>query len=116
MANDPCGVGPQITLVSFALSLASDAVRLAREACMQAIHSAGVAGWIEQPNVSLVHAQTGEPSIGSALAQDSAAVGIKLNCSDWDVSEDEVGEQSAAGTGKEVKGAHFTSQSSRASA
>jgi hypothetical protein len=108
MANDPCGVGPQIALVSFALSLASDAVRLAREACMQAIHSAGVVGWIEQPNVAFVHAQLGEPSVGGALSQDSAAVWIKFNCSDWGVAEDKIGEQSAACAGKEVEGLHVT--------
>jgi hypothetical protein len=102
LANDSAGVGPQITFVSFALSLASDAVRLARETCMQAIHSAGVFGWIEQPNVDFVHAQAGEPSVGGALSQDSAAVGIKLNCSDWSVSEDEIAEQSAASAGKQM--------------
>lgn len=73
---------------------------------MQAIHSAGVFGWIEQPNVLLVHAQLGEPSVGGSFPQDSAAVGIKLNCSDWGMAEDEVGEESAAGAGEEVECSH----------
>lgn len=53
-------------------------------------------------------------TLGGALAQDSAAVGIKLNCSDWRVSEDEIGEQSAAGAGEEVKGLHVIQPSSSA--
>lgn len=77
---------------------------------MQAIHSAGVVGWIEQPNVSLVHAQAGEPSVGGALSQDSAAVWIKFNCSDWGVPEDDIGEQSASGTSKEVERSHIMFQ------
>ena len=83
-------------------------MRLAREARCEAIHSAGVTGWIEQPNVFFMHAQVGEPSVGGSLTQDPAAVGIKFNCSDWLVAKDEVGEQSAASTGEEVEGSHFT--------
>jgi hypothetical protein len=82
---------------------------------MQAIHSAGVFGWIEQPNVAFVHAQAWEPSVGGALSQDGAAVGIKLNGSDGCVSEDEIAEQSAAGSGEEVEGLHVTPFASTAS-
>ena len=63
---------------------------------MEAIHSAGVFGWVEHPNVSLVHAQLGEPSVGGTFSQDSAAVGIKFNCADGGVAEDEVTEQTSA--------------------
>jgi hypothetical protein len=55
-----------------------------------------------------VHAQLGEPSVGGSFSQDSAAIGIKFNCSDWGVAEDEVGEESAAGAGEEVESLHAT--------
>jgi hypothetical protein len=58
---------------------------------MDAIHSARVFGWIEQPDVSLVHPQAGEPSFVGSLPQDLAAVGIPLNSDNWRMSEDEVG-------------------------
>ena len=69
---------------------------------MQAIHSSLVLGWIEQPNVSLVHAQAGEPSIGGTFSEDSAAVGVKFNCSDGGVAEDEVTKKSPTGAGEEM--------------
>jgi hypothetical protein len=71
---------------------------VADRACMDAIHSARVFGWIEQPNVSLVHSQAGEPSIVGSLAQDLAGVSVPLDSSNWRVSEDEVGEESTAGS------------------
>lgn len=40
-----------------------DANILARETRMEAIHSSRPFGWIEQPNVSLVHVQPREPSV-----------------------------------------------------
>lgn len=44
-------------------SASCDANILAREARMDAIHSSRPFGWIEQPNVSLVHVQPWEPSV-----------------------------------------------------
>jgi hypothetical protein len=67
---------------------------------MDAIHAAGEVGWIEQPDVSFEHVQTGEPSVCGSLAQDLAGVGFPLHSNNWRVSEDEVGEQSAAGPGE----------------
>jgi hypothetical protein len=90
--------------VADACAAASRGYILAREARMQAIHSAGVPGWIEHPHVSFVHVQTGEPCLGGSLAQDGAAVGIPLDGADGLMAEDEVGEESAAGAGEEVEG------------
>jgi hypothetical protein len=86
-------------------------IRLARETRCDAIHSAGVFGWIEQPNIDLEHAQAGEPSLCGSLSENLAAVSIPLNSGNWRVSEDEIGEQSAAGACKEVEGSHFTASS-----
>jgi hypothetical protein len=63
---------------------------LAREARMEAIHSSRVFGWIEQPNVSLVHVQTGKPSIGGSLSQDLAAVGVPFDGGNGFMSENKV--------------------------
>lgn len=78
-ANDPACVRPQITLVSFSLSLPSDRMRLAREPRMDAIHSSLVFGWIKQPNISFPHMQVWKPSVFCSLPQDLAAVFIPLN-------------------------------------
>jgi len=67
---------------------------------MDCVHASGVVGWIEQPDISLVHVQAGEPSFCGALPQDLAGVGFPLNSDNWSVSEDEVGEQPATGSGK----------------
>ncbi len=67
---------------------------------MEAIHAARVFGWIEQPNVSLVHVQAGKPSLGGSFTQDLAAVSVPLNSGNWRVSEDEIGEESASGSGE----------------
>jgi hypothetical protein len=63
---------------------------------MDAIHSAGVVGWIEQPNISFVHVQVREPSICGSFAQDLAGVGNPLNSDNWRVSKDKVGKQSSS--------------------
>jgi hypothetical protein len=67
---------------------------------MDAIHASGVFGWIEQPDVSLVHVQAGEPSVCGSFSQDLAGVGFPLHSDNWGVSEDEVGEESATGPGE----------------
>ena len=59
---------------------------------MDAIHSSRPGGWIEQPNVSLVHVQAGEPSVGGSLAEHSAAVWLPLDGADGLVAKDDVGE------------------------
>jgi hypothetical protein len=74
---------------------------------MDAIHVSGVIGWIEQPNVSFVHVQVWEPSIGSSFTQDLAGIRFPLDCADWLVSKDEIGEQSATTTGKQMHGSHI---------
>jgi len=79
---------------------------LAREARMDAIHASRVVGWIEQPDIAFVHSQAGEPSFFRSLSEDLAGVSVPLNSGNWRMSEDEVGEQSAAGTSKEVEGSH----------
>jgi hypothetical protein len=73
---------------------------------MDAIHASGVFGWVEQPNVALPHPQAGEPSVCGSFSQDLAGVGLPLDGHNGSVSEDEVAEQSAAGSGKEVHGSH----------
>jgi hypothetical protein len=110
-ASNAADFGPEVTSRTFADAslIAGVANVLAREACMDAIHSARVFGWIEQPNVSLMHSQPGEPSVVGSLSQDLAGVSVPLDSGNWRVSEDEVGEQSAAGSGKEVQGAHARS-------
>ncbi|OGO33105.1 MAG: hypothetical protein A2Z03_02250 [Chloroflexi bacterium RBG_16_56_8] len=61
-----------------------------------------VFGWIEHPNVSLVHPQVGEPAFGGAFSQDSAGVWLPLDCANWIVSDNEVGKQSASASSKKV--------------
>jgi hypothetical protein len=63
---------------------------------MDAIHSAGVFGWVEHPHVSFVHAQAWKPSICCPLSQDGAGVGVPLDGDDWGVSKNEVCEYSTA--------------------
>ncbi len=79
---------------------------LAREACCDAIHSSRVVGWIEQPNVSLVHVQAGKPSLCGSLPEDLAAVSVPLNSGNWRVSKDEIGKQSAACSSEQVESSH----------
>ena len=67
---------------------------------MDAIHSSRIFGWIEQPNVAFVHMQVGEPAVCGSLAQDVAAVSIPLDGHNGSVSEDEISEQSATGSGE----------------
>lgn len=69
---------------------AGDADILAREARMDAIHSSRPGGWIEQPDVPLMHVQAGEPAVSGAGSQDGAGVGVPLDGADWLVAEDEV--------------------------
>lgn len=69
---------------------------LARESRMQAIHAAGVFGWVEQPDITFVHPHAGEPSIGGTGSQDGAGVGVPLDGKDGGMSEDEIGVRSAA--------------------
>lgn len=85
-------VEPAARICANACTLAGVANVLAREARMDAIHSSRVFGWIEQPNVALMHSQAGEPSFGRSLAEDGAAIGVEFDGSNWNVSEDEVGE------------------------
>lgn len=76
---------------------------------MDATHSSRVFGWIEQPNVALMHAQAGEPTVGGALPEHGAGVGIPFNSGNWLVPEDEIGKQPSATAGKEVKRSHVIS-------
>ena len=73
---------------------------------MDAIHAPGVFGWIEQPDVDFVHVQVVEPSVIGARSQHSAAMPVVFDGSNGVVSKDEVGEQSDAGSGKQVQGSH----------
>jgi hypothetical protein len=57
---------------------------------MQAIHSARPRGWVEQPNVPLVHVQAGEPTVGGALSEHGAAVGVPLDGAHGLMSKNEV--------------------------
>jgi hypothetical protein len=79
-----------------ACAIAGVANVLAREARCDAIHASRVFGWIEQPNVSLMHVQVGEPSLCSTFSEDLAAVSVPLNSGNWRVSEDEIGKESAS--------------------
>jgi len=67
---------------------------------MDAIHASGVFGWIEQPNVSFPHMQSGKPSVCGSFSQDLADIGIPLNSDNWGVTEDEIGEQSSPDSGE----------------
>lgn len=103
-ASDADDLGPETASRTFlnASAISGVANVLAREARCDEIHSAGVRGWIEQPDISLVHVQTGEPSLCGSLSEDSAAVLVVFNSNNWGVPEDAVGEQSASSPGKEV--------------
>ena len=69
---------------------------------MDAIHSAGVLGWIEQPNVPFPHSQAGEPPFGGSFSKDLAGVWLPLNSDNWPVPENEVCKQSTADSGEKV--------------
>lgn len=103
-ASDADDLGPETASRTFlnASAISGMANVLAREARCDEIHASRVFGWIEQPNVSLVHVQVGEPSLCGSLPKDSAAVLVVFNSDNWGVPEDEVGEQSAAGSSEEV--------------
>jgi len=88
--HDAMDFPEQVSNVSRTFAISGDAKRLARETCCDAIHSAGVVGWIEQPNVSLVHVQPWEPSIGGSITQDLAGVGVPLDGGNGRVPENEV--------------------------
>lgn len=75
---------------------------------MNAIHSSLPLGWIEQPYVSLMHMQAGEPSVLGPLSEHGAAVGIPFHSQYWSVSQYEVGQESATGAGKKVSCSHVT--------
>jgi hypothetical protein len=114
-ASDADDFGPEAASRTFlnASAISGVANVLAREARCEEIHSAGVRGWIEQPDISLVHVQAGEPSLGGSLAQDSAGVSVPLNSGNWLVPEDEVGEQSAPCSGEQVEGSHVISPTAK---
>jgi hypothetical protein len=97
-ASNADDLGPQAAARTFrnACAISGRANILAREARCDAIHASRVFGWIEQPNISFVHVQVGEPSLCGALAQDLAAVSVPFDSGNWRVSEDEIGKQSAA--------------------
>jgi hypothetical protein len=63
---------------------------------MDAIHSAGVLGWIEQSDIPFPHVQAGEPSVFGSLSEDVTGVSIPLNSDNWFMAEDKVGEHPAA--------------------
>lgn len=67
-----------------------DANIRARESRMEAIHSSRPGGWIEQPDISFVHVQVGEPAIGGSLSQHGAAIGVVFDGADGVVSKYEV--------------------------
>ena len=67
---------------------------------MNAVHFSGVLGWIEQADIPFMHSQTWEPSVCCSFSEDLAGVGIPLNSDNWCVSEDEVGKESTAVSGK----------------
>ena len=75
---------------------------------MDAIHSAGVLGWIEQSDIAFPHVQSGEPSFCGSFSQDATGVGFPFHSDNWLVSENEVGKQSATDPCKEVHGLHVT--------
>jgi hypothetical protein len=68
---------------------------LAREARMDAVHSSGVFGWIEQPDIPFPHVQSWEPSVCGSFSEDLAGVWLPFNSDNWLMSEDEVCEQSS---------------------
>jgi hypothetical protein len=63
---------------------------LAREARCEAIHPSLPGGWIKQPNISFVHPQAWEPSVGGPVAKCSAAIFVPLDGKDWIMSQNEV--------------------------
>lgn len=71
---------------------------------MDAVHSSGPIGCREQPDISLVHVQAGEPSGVSALSQDLATVSVPLNGAHGDVADNSVGQQSPSGASEQVEG------------
>jgi hypothetical protein len=74
---------------------------------MNNVHDAGVLGWIKQLNVPFPHSQAGKPSVCCSFPQDLAGVSIPLNSDNWLVSENKVGKESTAVTGKEMHGSCF---------
>ncbi len=73
---------------------------------MDAIHGPGVFGWVEQPDISFVHAQVGKPAVGGTGSEDRAGVWVPLDGEDGGMSKDKVGVESAAAACKEVPGSH----------
>jgi hypothetical protein len=105
VVNDSQHFWPQVDCNASASS--SRAKWLARKSACDAIHASGVVGWIEQPDVLLVHAQVWEPSVGGALSKDGATVGIDLDGADRSMPEDAVCEQSASSSGEEMQSVNW---------
>nr|WP_240946357.1 hypothetical protein [Pseudomaricurvus alkylphenolicus] len=57
---------------------------------MDAIHSSGPVGWIEQLDVSMVHVQPWEPSVICSSLEHSGCVVVPLDGKNWSVSKNEV--------------------------
>lgn len=53
-----------------------------------------------------MHFESWEPTVCGSGAQDGTAIGIEFDGPDGGVTEDAVGQESAAGSGKEVKRSH----------
>jgi hypothetical protein len=80
---------------------------LARPSRMQAIHPAGVLGWIPCADVALMHGEPWKPAIGGSLAQDGAAVRVEFDGADRSMSKDKVGIEPSSGSGEQMQGAQW---------
>ncbi len=76
---------------------------LTREASAKRIDASQLSREVHGAHVTFDDAQPGE-----ALAQDGAGIGIPLDGDNGLMPEDEVGEDSAAGSGEEMAGAHVS--------
>jgi hypothetical protein len=98
-ANDPDGLGPEVSFVGVGFSCASGAEGLARETSTEYIHENTPWSSIECPNI-VPDGRVVEMSVHDARSEDADTVGIVLDVTDDAVSEESAGEESTSGPGE----------------
>lgn len=88
-------------LAADACSLSSSADVLTRKSSAERIDSSQLSREVHGSDIALDDSQAGE-----SLSEHLAGVGVPLDGDNWLVAEDEIGKDSAAGTGEEMSSSH----------
>lgn len=104
---------PEVAFVGVRLPTSGDREGLAGESARNAVsHACKLSSELIVECADIAEdGELGEEAVFLPLREDQLAVVVDLDRSDDSVTEEEVGEQSAAGPGEEVKDSHVTSAS-----